>query len=289
MKIAVIGGDRRAALLAETLAREGERVHSFALEKAALPAEIPKENCLTACVYNAELILLPVPSECGPLLNTPLSDQILPMRELWAALWPGQMVLGGGFSEESAALALRGRQELHDLLRCPAFVTANAALTAEGAIALLLRESERCLNGSACLVLGFGRIGKLLTLRLKALGARVCVAARREAERALAESFGCESLALDALEGRIGDFDFIVNTIPSRVIGDAALCCVSPEALLLELASKPGGFDRELAENVGLRALHAPGLPGREFARSAAALLRRETERILREKEAYDG
>lgn len=287
MKIALVGGDGRAERLAALLRREGERVHSFALEKAALPAEVPRENCLSACVYGAELILLPTPAERGGLLNAPLSEKALPMEELWAALWPGQLVVGGGFSEESAATALRGKQELHDLLRRPGFVTENAALTAEAAVGLLLHESERALRQSRCLVLGFGRVGKLLALRLLGLGARVCVAARRQAERALAAAVGCETLGLEELEGRAGDFDFIVNTIPSRVFGDAALCCVSPDALLLELASPPGGFDRELAGNIGLRVLHAPGLPGRAFPLSAAALIKRETDAII--KEAHNG
>ena len=38
MRYAVVGGDRRSVLLAEQLQREGHRVHSFALEKAELPA-----------------------------------------------------------------------------------------------------------------------------------------------------------------------------------------------------------------------------------------------------------
>ena len=40
MRYAVVGGDRRSVLLAEQLQREGHRVHSFALEKAELPAGI---------------------------------------------------------------------------------------------------------------------------------------------------------------------------------------------------------------------------------------------------------
>ena len=285
VKIAVIGGDRRAALLAELLSREGQRVHSFALEKVPLPAGITKDNCLTACVYAAELIVLPVPAEKGSLLNTPLSESPVPLRELWAALWPGQLVVGGGFGEESAELALRGKLEVRDLLRRPGFVTENAALTAEAAVGLLLRESERCLRGARCLVLGFGRIGKLLALRLNALGARVCVAARREADRALAGALGLEALAFPELEGQIGDFACLVNTIPAPVLGGAALCCVSSDALLLELASAPGGFDRELAANIGLRVLHAPGLPGRAYPLSSAELLKREIEAIWKEEQ----
>ena len=44
MKVALVGGDRRSALLAELLWRDGHRVRSFALEKGPLPAEIPRDS-----------------------------------------------------------------------------------------------------------------------------------------------------------------------------------------------------------------------------------------------------
>lgn len=37
MKFAVVGGDRRSALLCALLSRDGHKVYSFALEKAELP------------------------------------------------------------------------------------------------------------------------------------------------------------------------------------------------------------------------------------------------------------
>ena len=280
MKYAVVGGDRRSALLAGLLLREGNRVRSFALEKAELPAEIPKDSCLQSCVYGADAVLLPVPAESGPVLNAPL-----PLAELWSALWPGQLVIGGRFGEESGARALAGKLALADLLHRPRFVTGNAALTAEAAVGLLLMESERAVQGSRCLILGCGRIGKLLAAKLRGLGASVTVAARREADRSLAAAMGCGALAFEALEGVIADFDSVVNTVPARILSDAALCCLSPETPLLELASAPGGFDRQLAVNIGLHVITAPGLPGRCKAFAAAELMKRELEAIIREQE----
>lgn len=286
MRFAVVGGDRRSALLAGLLLREGYRVRSFALEKAELPAEIPKDSTLQACTYGADAVLLPVPAERGPLIWAPLAAQPLPLETLFASLWPGQLVLGGGFSEESAAQALRGKLGLADLLRRPSYAAGNAALTAEAAAGLLLRECERSLRGGRVLLLGFGRIGKLLARTLDALGARVTVAARKEADRALAAALGFGALSFEALEGAVGEADVVVNTVPARVLSDAALCCVPPEALLLELASAPGGFDRSLAQNIGLHVVAAPGLPGRYKALAAAELIKAELEAILSEEEA---
>lgn len=285
MRFAVVGGDRRAALLCSLLLQDGHRVHSFALEQAPLPAEIPKEDCLQACVYAADCVILPTPAQVGGFLNAPLSSEVLSLEALVEALWPGQLLCGGLLSEDCCRAARRGKLHVADIMRRADFVAGNAALTAEGAISLLMEESERALRDSRALVLGFGRIGKPLALSLAALGAQTAVAARDGADRALASILGLNPLAFSQLEGLIGDFDFIVNTVPAPILSEAALCCVSPEAVLLELASPPGGYDRRLAENIGLHSLAAPGLPGRYAPYSAALLLRTAVYGAIRELE----
>ena len=72
--------------------------------------------------------------------------------------------------------------------------------------------------------------------------------------------------------------------MPARVVSDAALCCLPGDALLLELASPPGGFDPQLAQNIGLRTIAAPGLPGKSAPRSAAQLLRQTAAEIMKEE-----
>ena len=281
MKISVIGGDRRAVLLAGLLLRDGERLRSFALEKADLPEEIPRSEHLQAALYGADAVILPLPAEKGGLLNAPYANLPCRMEEVCEALWPGQLVFGGMFSDGLRLWALSHGLQLVDWMRQPGFVLGNAALTAEGAVGLLLQESERSLFGSRALVSGFGRIGRLLAGKLRALGAAVTVAARREESRAEAEALGYDAASFDALPG---GFDFVINTVPERVLGEGFLCCLPETALLLELASAPGGYDRNLAENLGLRCLAAPGLPGRSAPRTAAELMRREMRRVIEEE-----
>lgn len=285
MRFAVVGGDRRSALLAELLLQDGHRVHSFALEKAELPAEIPKDSCLQSCVYASDCVLLPMPAEKGGFLNTPLSSEEIPMPTLIDALWPGQLLVGGRLSDRSVQQALRGQVLVADVLHRPELAVGNAALTAEGAIGRLIAHSPRAIWGSRALVLGWGRIGRILALRLRALGARVTVAARGKRDRAMAEALGCRAVDYPALDSVLSDFDFIVNTVPARVLTEGMLCLIQPEALLLELASPPGGFDRSLAENIGLHALAAPGLPGETAPYSAARLLQKAVYAAIEEQE----
>lgn len=285
MKFAVIGGDRRSALLCRQLAEDGHRVHSFALERAELPREVPRAGCLQGCLYGADAVILPTPAEKSGFVNAPFAAQPCPMEALWEALWPGQLLCGGLLSEERVLAALGRGLRVRDFMKSPAFVTANAAVTAEGALGLLLRESERTLLGSRVLVCGWGRIGRLLCWRLLGLGAQVTAAARRPAQRAEARAMGCAAVDYPALGDVLPGCDFIVNTVPARVLDEALLCCVPEGALLVELASSPGGFDRTTADNLGLRTLSAPGLPGRSAPWTAASLLREAVYGYLEEEE----
>jgi len=283
LRFAVVGGDERSAILCALLCSDGHKVKSFALERARLPEEVPKESCLQSCVYAADCVVLPLPSERAGLLNTALSDERLVMKELMASLWAGQIVYGGKMSEESRGEALKARLHLFDIMQNPLFTAGNAAITAEGALQLMMENSPLSLWKSRVLVTGWGRIGSILCLRLQALGARVTLAARSGKDREMAKALGIAALDYPRLESEIGDFDFIVNTVPARVISDAMLCCVQADTPLLELASPPGGFDRALAENIGLKTIAAPGLPGKSAPYSAALLMREAIYGILEE------
>ena len=286
LKFAIVGGDERLAYLAALLWRDGHRVTVYALERAALPKEIPKAGCLQGCVYGADCVVLPTPAEAGGFLFAPLSSEKLRSEELVSALWQGQRLFGGALGDALCLAALRQGLVVEDLLRRPDFAAGNAAITAEGAIGLMMDASPRTVWRSRVLVCGWGRIAKVLTLRLLGLGAQVGVAARRAEARVMASVVGAEGFPFEELESRIGGFDFIVNTVPARVISDGALCAAAEDALLLELASAPGGFDRTLAQNLGLRVLAAPGLPGKCAPQRASELMREAIYASLREGDA---
>ena len=149
---------------------------------------------------------------------------------------------------------------------------AIARLTAEGAIALLRPETG--LSGAHILLLGYGRIARLLARALQKAGALVTAAARSGEQRAWAEAEGIEALPLDALSGALDRFDVIIGTIPAPVLTEPLLALVRKDALLLELASAPGGIDAAAAHERGLRYIRAPGLPAKYAPERAAVILR---------------
>ena len=228
-QFAVVGGDARQAAAARALARAGYRVGGP--EKIAV----------------ADYILLPLPLDAA---RTPLA-------ELLRAARPGTLALGGMLSAEAKAIAAETGVELVDYFAREELTIRNAIPTAEGCIGILMAERSRTLWGSSILLTGFGPVG----VRLGALGAQVTAAARRPAQRALAESLGLRSVAIARLGQLAPAFDTVVNTVPALVLDEGVLARLRPESLIVDLASRPGGTDFEAARRLGHRAIHALSLP----------------------------
>ena len=161
----------------------------------------------------------------------------------------------------------------------------NAAATAEGALELLIRETPRTLLGSRALVVGFGRIGKLLASRLHSLGCAVAVSSRKFSDMAWCRAFGYEALDTRSLAGHLGEFDMVVNTVPATILGEELLRELKSGALCMDLASKPGGVDFAAAARLGVHAIWALSLPGEVAPISAGEIIRDTIYNILREQE----
>ena len=274
MKYAIVGGDMRSVLLAEALAADGHRVFCFANEKGGMSSSV-KRRSLPACLFDADCVILPIPAEREGFLNAPLSEERIEAGEIISDLRPGQRLFGGGISDRFSSLAAASGIPVFDLMKDEGFVSYNALLTAEAAVGLLIHDCDKAVLGSRVLVLGYGRIGRALVSRLKALGADITVAARSETTLSKAGSAGAHILKLAELESGIGAFDFILNTVPARILSSTALCSAAENAVFMELASAPGGFDGKFAENIGLKIIAAPGLPGRFSPRSSAQYLKK--------------
>src|SRR5699024_1787131 len=57
--------------------------------------------------------------------------------------------------------------------------------------------------------------------------------------------------------------DIIINTVPALLLDKDALETVTPGSLIIDVASKPGGTDFNMAEQLGIKAIHALALPGK--------------------------
>ena len=160
---------------------------------------------------------------------------------------------------------------------------ANAAVTAEAAIQTAQERLDRTLLGMDCLVLGFGRIGRLLAYRLHGLGARVTAAARKPSDLAWIRAYGWRALATEDLRGHLDRFGAVFNTVPASILDRTLLAELSKDCLCVELASVQG-MDLDAAEELGLPHVWARSLPGRLAPVSAAEAIRDTIVYILKER-----
>lgn len=202
------------------------------------------------------------------------------LAELVKELPPGSVLVGGQTGEELTAQAQKRGVRYVNIMEDEAFSVQNAVPTAEGALALILSNTEYVLRGTDAAITGFGRIGKILSQMLHHMGAAVHVIARNPVDRAWAMGFHVCELA--AMRDELRGCRILVNTVPAQIIGINELQAMQPNSLLIELASFPYGFDARLAEEMGHRVIMAQALPAKTAPESAAEYMAEAVMRIAR-------
>ena len=279
-----VGGDARMIYAARYLAGRGinalfgandsKKAHIALAEAGAADiAAVPLPDAL-GTLKDGDALVLPLPA-CRDGINASdsLFGEKIAVAGIFAALAPGTRVFCGAANAVVCDAARDARLSLADYYADEGFLAANAALTAEGAIAELIRLSPRSLLRSRAVVFGYGRCASQLARRLIALGSRVTVVARSAEKRALAEADGAKSAAPPDAPAACEAAVFAVNTVPAPVIGAREAAALAAHgAFVLELASK-SGLSPEAAGLV--RVVSAPGLPGRFSPASAGELIAR--------------
>ena len=161
----------------------------------------------------------------------------------------------------------------------------NAIPTAEGVIEIALSEMPITLFESRVLVIGYGRVGKVIAEKFKALGSEVCVSARKCADFAWIKEKGMKAIHTESLENEVSKFDLVINTVPAKILDEKVLKNVRNDALILDVASKPGGVDFEVAKKLGKNVIWALSLPGKTAPITSGKIIKETIMNILSETE----
>ena len=275
-RLLVAGGDGRMLRMAALLAGEGYEVRTLGLQSG---------DEREARVGEADALLFPFPFSVREEKVPALTGLSLYARDVLANARAGAALLAGHGLERFALEGpmLQKSFKLYTYLSDEALLERNAELSAEAALAQAMGRTDRALMDMTVLVTGYGRFGSALAHRLRALGAEVWVAARREAQRMAAEAGGMHSLALEDIAQAAARMDLVLNTVPAQVLDHAALAALPAGTWLLELASAPYGFDRAYAAGLGLKTEVLPALPARYAPQSAVMAMCRAAMKLLRE------
>lgn len=286
----VAGGDLRQVYTAASLAKNN-KVYAIGFDSnVMLPEGIEHISLLSDMPCRADVIILPLPaSQNGIFINTPLGRNNIPLTGLFSVLNENGVILGGRIDDKTKKIFSGNSTEVIDYFEREELSVLNAVPTAEGAVQIAMEEMATTIFGQKILVTGFGRISKVLVRILCGMGADVTVTARKYSDLAWAEIYGCKGLHTSQLSEMAGDYSLIFNTVPSVLLGEEVLKMVNTETLIIDLASKPGGVDFEVARNLGLKVVWALSLPGKVAPITAGEIIASTVLNILKERSYTDG
>lgn len=279
----ILGGDNRSLYVGEYLESQGLQVCYYAFNQTDC-----FEN-LKDAIGSAACIIMPLPFTRDRLtLNTPLFDEKVLIADICTLATPEKFFLGGqlpkSFCEELEARKI----PYCDYFLLDELAIYNAVPTAEGVLQILLEELPITVHGMKCAVLGNGRVGKILSSSLKAMGASVTVYARKERDFAEIHAKSMTPKPFSDLAESFNNYDALINTVPARVIGQKELLHLNPECLIIETASSPFGIDFQATKERAMTVIKAGSLPGKVAPKTAGEIIGRSILPIIRARGLLD-
>lgn len=283
--IGILGGDLRNIELSKMLAKDSYTVYTYGIENSDfLDCNILKCKNINEISNYCNSIISGIPfSKDGIHINAPFSNNEININYVFKIL-NNKTLIAGAIKQEIKEEANKNKINIIDLMNDESLTILNVIPTVEGAIQVAMENTKITIHNSNCLVLGFGRIGKLLSKHLKELGANVSCMARKDRDFAWIKSYGYEDIHIDDLSNNLNKCDIIFNTIPSLILDNKKLEILKENnnnAIIIDLASSPGGVDFGKAKEYDIKTIKALGLPGKVAPLTAAKYIKETLEKIL--------
>ncbi len=246
------------------LADDGNKIFSYAQEESE---EVLDNNSIERCnslkegIEKAQIIVAPIPfSSNGETINTPFSKEKINIEDLLKS-HKSKMLIAGNINPEIKEKLDKEYLDVIDVMKREELAILNTIATAEGTIKVAIENTDEILQGKRILILGFGRVAKIVANKFSMLSANVTCSARKISDLAWIKAYGYDAININDMIYDLKDFDIIINTVPQVIIGERELKHMDPNVLLIDLASAPGGIDSKMAINMGLKFVWALALP----------------------------
>ncbi len=284
LDILCVGTDARMTYTAKELTQYGSVYTYGTTDDGTLPhmlsspGEMPvKADMLVLGIIRGDGL------DVGMFRNTPIN-----CMDLSPCLKRGAVVIGGKLNIKIIEYFSSLGFEVRDYLKREELVLRNTVPTAEGALEIALRELAVTVRDSRCLILGSGRVAGACAELFSAVGAHTDICARDLSALTAFAIKGHGVFMLTELGEHIGSYDLVINTVPAMVLRRDHLCRCSKKCLIIDLASAPGGTDKQAAKDLGIRCIHALGLPGRCAPVTAGKIIADTAIQILKERRNTD-
>ncbi|RLL45137.1 dipicolinate synthase subunit DpsA [Oceanobacillus piezotolerans] len=289
VKMLILGGDYRYVELMKAIACQEIRVYAVGYEE--INDHLDKHDIILCQLDDVPLkeidaILLPVSGtgHNGNIEATYSTHTINLTKDL-VLKTPARCVIYTGISNPYLQdLCMDADRSLVPLFNRDDIAIYNSIPTAEGTLKIAIEETDTTIHGSKVLILGFGRVGLTIARTFSSIGAIVTVAARKTEHIARIEEMGLKAIVLSDIENTISSAQICINTIPSHILNKRVLQKVHPSALIIDIASKPGGTDFSFAKEKGINAIHALGIPGKTAPKTAGKIIAKVLLQLLNQQ-----
>ena len=260
----VVGGDLRQVYLASRLAKEHDVALMGFTKNLINDSNIKIIENTAENIPPTDYVVLPIPaSSDGVTASCPFLGKNIMLDEILIRLKENGIVFGGKIDNRLKEFCENNGHLAIDYLQREELFVANAVPTAEGALQIAMEDLPITIFGARVLIIGFGRIGKVLTKMLVSLGADTMVATGSYSNNEWIKIYGAKPVPTAKIENYLADFDLIINTAPSIILDKKRLSKIPDNTLIIDLASKPGGVDFESAKVLSKKTIWALSLPGK--------------------------
>jgi dipicolinate synthase subunit A len=284
IQVALIGGDARQLEVIRKFSELDASVQLIGFDNLKYTFNGIKKSTLNVeMLHTMDAIILPPvgTDDKGYVESIFSTNELILADEHIAALPKHAKVYTGMAKDFLKDLCSTHGIELIELFARDDVAIFNSIPTAEGALMMAIQNTDFTIHGSQCMVLGLGRTGTTLARTLQALGAHIKMGVLKPEQFARAWEMGFEPFYTTELSQQVVNIDLLFNTIPSMIVTAQIIANIPNRALIIDLASKPGGTDFRFAEKRGIKAILAPGLPGIVAPRTAGLIIAKTLSELL--------
>lgn len=238
-------------------------------------------------IKNSDAVIFPLPISDKEGNITSNSEIKYKISDIAGMISNESIAFGGMISEKTKQIFSENGIKIFDYFKRDEVVIKNVIPTVQGILKTIFNNIDYTLFSSKCAVFGYGRVGKITAETLASLGADVTVFARKKSDLALAEAKRHKAVNMLEKANVISEFQIIINTVPSLIIGKEMLSKAKKNVLIIDIASAPYGVDFDEAKRLKINALLCPSLPGKTAPVTAGKILSEGVLNIMKE-EGYE-
>lgn len=280
---AIIGGDLRQYYFAKSLKSDKNTVYIYGFEKSINTKTFCNQNMsLDDIIEKANYVILPIPiTRDQESINAPFAKDKIMLNKQFISLLNNKNIFGGIISQIPNYFNNKNCN-LYDY-NTENFKILNAELTSEAVIKFTMSQFDISLFKKKILIVGYGRIGKILSNLLKNMNNDITVCARNSKDLCWASLNNFNTFNTNDIAENL-NFDIIFNTVPAIIFTEKILNLLDPKTYIIDLASTPGGVDFKTAKKMKLKVHQALGLPGKIFPENSGEIVKKIIYEIIEEK-----